>query len=720
MRALFALPLTGLVVTATALGTNQKPQKINPPQAPQIPHTTPVFGDDLPDPYHWMLTYPGQPHSPAVIDYLNKENAYAESHFKTLGTFRQKIGREIKAKLTSAVPSAPEQIGNFLYYRKQESQQQYFDVYRRHVAGGPEEKVIDANTEAKSYSFYELSDYTISPDGNLLAWLVHLSGQPNIARIKNLKTGQIESLAVNPDPFNNIAWSADSEFIYYSTYDDIHRPSKVFIHKIGTPPTSDVLAFEEKDKEFMIEKVTNTKDGKYVLITTRREDLTTEVLYKKSDSNGQPFMSFGPRTHAQSYSVEHQGSDFFILSNHDSVDQGLYKAPDVSPSREHWITMIPPNKDRPLNDFVSFNGYLVLAARVDGLPELEVFNLSTGIISTIDFKEPLYELEITPYGPQMNLSFNRSSIYLNYHSLAVTDRTYEYDFKTGQSRIVHENPKQNLDPKTFLTKRVWVTSRDGVQIPIALVHKKDVKFDGSAPMLLTAHGMYGYSYMLTQPTMYSVASMAPLLDRGWIVAIPSVRGGGEFGPAWAEAGRLQNKTNTFNDFIDAAEFLEKNHYTSPDKMAIRGLSAGGLLLGYVVNNRPDLFKAAVFRSPFVDLMNTMLDTKIPLTTEEWTQWGNPYTELDFKNMRSYSPYDNIKLQKYPSMLVRAAFNDTQVLIHEPAKWTAKLRAMDKIGKDLLFKIDMKGGHAGDSGSDGVAEDESYDMTWLLHQVGMDR
>jgi len=691
---------------------------IQPPVAPKNPFSVTLHGDTRVDDYHWMLTYPGDKHPQQLLDYLNAENTYTNEKTKHIELFRQKLLQEMSAKTSAAQPSVPEKFGKYLYYGRIEKGKEYQTIYRMEIGSNQEELILDCNELAKGKDYFIFLSYQLSPDGTKFAYTFLLTGSASSLYVKDLTTGQTEKIIQDDLAWGKFAWGADSRALTFVTMDSEKRGYRVSTHTLGANSSQDRLVYEEKDNLFEVTDLKNTHDGKYILLEITSKS-TSEIRYLPSDQLGGNPQIFSPRKKDHIYSVEHQDGQFYVLSNYLSVRGGVYKASLAKTSVENWQPLISPSSDRSIVGMYSFKNYLVLLTRVNGLPQVSVFNLKTQRLAEVQFDEPVYEVQVRPWsGLPTNLEYDSQNFVFSYYSLTTPNRVYRYNFETQKKEIAYDDTQGSLSSQNFEVHRFFIPARDGVQVPVSLIYKKGVTLDGSAPLFLNAYGSYGDNFSINYVHGYTTSSMAPLLDRGVIVAIAFVRGGGEMGPQWYLDGKLMKKKNTFNDFIDTAEYLVKQKYSSPQKIGIRSYSAGGLLVGYVINNRPDLFKAAIAHAPFVDLLNTGLDEKIPLTTQEWGDWGNPNLPEDYFYMKSYCPYTNIGHHDYPALLVKSSLDDNQVMVHEPTKFVAKLRTLKTDNNDLLLKVNMTGGHGGKSGQQGELEDVSFDLAWILDQLGI--
>ncbi|MDP3920416.1 MAG: S9 family peptidase [Candidatus Omnitrophota bacterium] len=675
------------------------PKKLKRPRAPKIPHKTRRHGHVLHDDYNWMR----ERKHPKVLSYLKAENAYTDAVMKPTEATQKKLYREMVGRIKETDCSVPVKIDKYYYYYRTKKGKQYtIQCRRKSSVTGPEEVFLDVNRMARGHSYFQLGACTVSPDHRYLAYAIDTNGNETYTlRIKDLKTGKLL-----PDEITgigtNVVWAEDGETLFYVMLDPASRPFKLFRHRINSSPAQDCLVYHETDDAFFL-SISKTKSRKFLLIETGSRT-SSEVLFLPATEPAGRFKMVERRRHAVEYSVEHHGKWFYIVTNDHAKSFRLMRAPVPSPGRKWWREVIGHRIDVKLEDFDVFADYLVLYEREKGLAHIRIMALKGGRSHRIKFPEPVY----TVWGGQ-NPEFNSRRLRFAYNSLVTPTSVYEYDMKTRRRFLKKQMPVLGgYKPTNYKCERVFAKSHDGTAIPISLVYRRGMKRDGTNPLLLYGYGSYGISI---DPEFSS--HRISLLNRGFIYAIAHIRGGGDLGRVWYEDGKLLKKKNTFEDFIASAEHVIQSKYTARDKLVIYGGSAGGLLMGAVINKRPDLFYAVIAKVPFVDIMNTMLDKKLPLTIPEYEEWGNPEKKKYFSYMRSYSPYDNVTDQRYPHMLITGGLNDPRVQYWEPAKWTAKLREVQRDDKILLLKMNMGAGHGGASGRYDYLREIAFDYAFLL-------
>jgi oligopeptidase B len=569
----------------------------------------------------------------------------------------------------------------------------------------PEEVLLDLNALAEGHTFLGIGAYTVSDDGHWLAYSTDTTGYRQYTlHVKDLRTGVV--LPERIERTGNVVWANDNRTIFYTTEDEVSKRSDRFWrHVVGTE-RSDLL-FEEADDLFDL-VAGRSLDRKIIFVTSYAKTMR-EVRYLPAHDPVGELTVVLPREEGHEYGADHYNGRFYIRTNRAAKNFRVVSAPMDDPSEKNWTPFIDYDPAVNVEAITFFAGHAVVSEREGGLTHLRVIDMHTRQSHRITAEEPDYAM-----GMAANPEFDTTTLRFNYQSMVTPSSVYDYDMRTRERTLLkRQEVLGGYDPRQYEARRVWAEARDGTKVPISMVHRKGVLLDGSAPMLLYAYGSYGVSL---EPTFSS--NRLSLLDRGAIYAVAYVRGGGELGEEWREQGRMHLKWNTFNDFIDCAEFLGKQNYTSPDRLVIQGGSAGGLLMGVVVNQRPDLFKAAVAQVPFVDIMNTMLDASLPLTTSEWIEWGNPNELTAFEYMLSYSPYDNVRRQEYPAMLIQASLNDSQVPYWEAAKWAAKLRELKTDDHPLLLKTNMGAGHGGASGRYDALRETAFTYAFVLWQMGL--
>lgn len=700
-----------LFLVLVSLSAFAQSERVIAPVAPKHYFEINMHGDKRVDNYYWMLAYPGEEHTQEFLDYVTAENVYTEEKTKGIEGLRKELLGEMIARTADSDLSVPEKIGNYLYYSKTEAGKDYPLIVRKEITSDREEVLLDCNELAKGHDFFSLEGYALSPDQKKLLYREYYAGGVRSLFMKNLTTGETKLVRESDASYAGFAWSADGASVFYVTYDEAQRPYRVVQQNLATDESK--VVYEERDSIFEIDELRKSGDGRFLYVEIGSKS-TNETLFLNFEENGAELKVFSKRKAGHRYSVENHDGSFYVLSNKDGVNFGLYKTSEGRTESEHWQTLQAPQSTRYLKDLSMFKDFMVLFLRQDGLTQLEVFDFKSQTSNPVTFEEAVYDIELSE---GTNVEYERSSFVFKYTSFLVPSRVYTYDVVKKEKSVLKETPVGGgFDPANYVVERKLVAVRDGVRVPVSLVYRKGTKLDGSTPLFLNAYGNYGSPFFFDWVHSFTVASISPLLDRGVIYGIAHIRGGGEMGPQWYFDGKLQKKLNTFNDFIDVSEWLIANNYTSSEKFGVRSLSAGGLLVGYLTNNRPELYKAVIAHAPFVDLLTTMTDEKIPLTTQEWEEWGNPNIELEYNYMRQYCPVSNVGAHAYPHMLVKTSLKDTQVMVHEPTKWVAKLRAMKTDSNELLLSVNTKGGHSGDSGRYAELEEVSLDLAWMLSKI----
>lgn len=672
------------------------------PMAEKKPKTTNIHGETLIDDYFWLR----EKNNPAVIAHLQAEEAYTEQVMKPTAGLQEKIYKEMLSHIKQTDTNVPYRWGDYFYYSRTEEGKQY-PIYcrKRGSLSAPEEVVIDQNELAKGQKFMSIGVFMPSDDGNLLAYSTDNTGYRQYTlQIKNLKTGEL--LPERIERVNYLAWATDNKTFFYVTEDPVtKRSDKFFRHVIGTDKND--LVYEEKDELFDL-GAGRSRDKAMILVHSFSKT-STEALYLPANEPNASLKVILPRQPDHEYDVDHRGNLFYIRTNKGAKNFRVVTAPVNDPSEKNWKEFVVHRPAVKVEGVDLFADHAVLSEWENGLQQLEVVNFKTNKRNNIKFPEPVYSVGLTS-----NREYNTSVVRYVYNSLVTPNSYFDYDMNTGKSSLLKQQEVPGgFDRANYKSERVFATASDGTKVPISMVYRKGIKLDGSAPLLLYGYGSYGYSF---PPTFDS--NRLSLLDRGVIFAIGHIRGGSEMGEEWRQAGRMMNKMNTFTDFIACADALVKMKYTSSDRLVIEGGSAGGLLVGVVSNLRPDLFKAVVSHVPFVDVLNTMLDATLPLTTSEYIEWGNPNEKPAYDYMKKYSPYDNIEKKNYPATLVKVSLNDSQVPYWEGAKLVAKLRAMKTDNNPLLLKVNFGAGHGGASGRYDALREEAFDFAFMLWQMGI--
>jgi len=664
--------------------------------------TTDIHGTTLVDDYFWLR----EKTNPAVMAHLKAEDEYAQAMMKHTAALQEKLYQEMLSHIKQTDRQVPYRWGNYFYYTRTEEGKQY-PIYCRKKGSvdAPEEIVLDENDLAKGQQFMSVDSFVPSDDGNLLAYSTDNTGYRQFTlQIKDLRTGQLFPERI--ERVNGIAWATDNKTFFYVTEDPVtKRTDKFFRHVLGSEKSD--LIYEEKDELFDI-GVSRSRD-KEVIFLDAVSKTSTEAHYLRSDDPNGTLKVILPRQTEHEYDVDHRNNTFYIRTNKGAKNFRIVTAPVDDPSEKNWKEFVAHRPAVKVEGISLFANHAVLSEWENGLQQLEVVDFKTDKRQRIKFPEPVYSAELSN-----NREYNTSVVRYDYDSLVTPSSVFDYDMNTGKTTLLKQQEVPGgFDRKNYKSERAFATASDGTKIPLSIVYRNGVKLDGSAPLLLYGYGSYGYSI---PPTFNS--NRLSLLDRGVIFAIAHIRGGSEMGEEWRLAGRMMNKMNTFTDFIASAESLIKMKYTSKDRLVIQGGSAGGLLVGAVTNMRPDLFKAVVSQVPFVDVLNTMLDASLPLTTSEYIEWGNPNEKAAFEYMKTYSPYDNIARKDYPAMLVKVSVNDSQVPYWEGAKLVARLRAMKTDHNPLLLKVNFGAGHGGASGRYDALRETAFNYAFMLWQMGL--
>ncbi len=677
---------------------------VKPPVAKIEPKADTLFGQEMMDNYFWLR----ERDNPEVIAYLEAENSYTDAVMKHTEKLQDKLYKEMVSRIKETDLSVPVKWGDYYYYSRTEEGKQYKIYCRKQKSLEAEEEVmLDVNQLAEGHDYYDLGAYQVSPDHRLLAYVFDTTGNERfILRVKDQKTGELY-----PDVIDSVStsfeWANDNQTIFYTITDEAWRPYKVYRHTLGHDVENDELVYHEKDDAYFLD-INKSKSQKFLLINL--ESMTTsEICYLDADDPTGKFRVIHPRQHDMEYSVYHHADQFYIVTNDHAKNFKLMRAPVSNPSRSNWMEVVPHRDSVKLDRIEVFRDFLVFYERENGLNQIRIGGFDTDQTYTIEFPEPVYDC----WG-DWNPDYNSQLLRFNYMSLVTPKSVYDYNMKTKERELKkQEEVLGGYDSDEYQSERTFALADDGARIPVSMVYRKGMVKDGKNPLYLYAYGAYGSSM---DPWFSS--NRLSLLDRGFIFAIAHVRGGGEMGRYWYDDGKLLNKKNTFTDFIATAEHLIAEKYTSSEKLVIDGASAGGLLIGAVVNMRPDLFGVVIADVPFVDLINTMMDESIPLTVIEYEEWGNPHKKEHFDYMFSYSPYDNVKAQNYPNMLILGGLNDTRVQYWEPAKWTAKLRATKTDTNRLLLKTNMGTGHGGASGRYDRLKEIAFDYAFVLDVLGI--
>ena len=596
--------------------------------------------------------------------------------------------------------SVPYRRGPYMYHSKVAAGKQYPVYVRKPVSGGAEQVLLDQNELAKGLGYYAINAQVVSDDNSLLAFTFDSTGyRQYVLRVKDLRTGRM--LPDRVARVTSLEWSKNGHTLFFTTEDSItKRSDKFWRHSLGSPKTD--LLYDEKDEKFDISSGRSLDENMIFLQAGAKT--SGEAYYLPADKPMSAPKMLIARSSGHEYDADYDNGRFYFRTNKGAKNFRVVSAPVSNPSQ--WTDVVPARQNVKITSMEFYRNYIVLNEREGGLPYIDIIDKKTHASHRIATSEPTYSMSTS-----VNAEYDTSKLRYVYNSLVTPPSTFDYDMSTKASTLLKQQEVPNYDHSKYESQRIWAIARDGTKVPVSLVYKKGTKMDGSAPMLLYAYGSYGVSF----DANFSSSRLA-LLDRGFIWALASIRGGGELGEEWRDAGRMGYKMNTFTDFTDVADYLEKNKYTSADRLAVQGGSAGGLLMGAVANMRPDLFKAMIAQVPFVDMMNTMMDASLPLTTAEYTEWGNPNVKSEFDYMMKYSPYDNVKAQKYPAMLVEVSLNDSQVPYWEGTKFVAKLRRMKTDDNVLMLKANMGAGHGGASGRYDRLKDVAFEYAFLLSQL----
>ena len=696
--AQFALCLTTVLTSVSCTSSGR------PPVASVKPYVQTTHGHTRVDDYYWLR----QRDNPEVIAYLNAENRHTDAVMRHTRGLQRRLFREMKGRIKENDLSVPERVDDYFYYtRTVEGAQYRVHCRKRGGLDAPEEILLDENELAAGKDYFRLGVFNVSPDHNLLAYSVDDAGDETYTiHVKDLRTGTLLPDRV-PNTYYEVAWANDNQTLFYNTLDAAKRPYRIYRHRLGTDATSDVLVHHEPDERFFVQ-IERTRSDRFLLLTLK-SSITSEAWYLDADTPEGVFTVIQPRQQGMEYTVDHHGDDFYIVTNDNAVNFKLVKAPVAAPSKGNWVEVIPYRPTVKIDGVDAFKNHMAVYERDNGLPTLRIMDLSGGGEYGVDFPEPVYT-----YRAIGNPEFDTNTLRFTYASLVTPPSVFDYNVKTRTRELMKQDEVLGgYDPSQYVSERVFATASDGTQVPISLVYRRDFVKDGTRPALLDGYGSYGFA---RDP--YFSSQRLSLLDRGFVFAIAHIRGGGDLGRPWYEDGKFLHKKNTFTDFIACAEYLIAEGYTSPDRLAITGGSAGGLLMGAVTNMRPDLFKAVVARVPFVDVINTMLDPTIPLTVIEYEEWGNPNDKAYYDYMLSYSPYDNVTAKAYPNLLITAGLNDPRVQYWEPAKWTAKLRSLKTDDNWLLLKTNMGAGHGGASGRYDALKETAFQYAFMLDVLGM--
>lgn len=676
--------------------------QFTPPKAEKIPHQTPIHGVVLEDDYFWLR----QRENPKVMDLLKAERAYCDQAMAHTTERQQTLYDEMLERIEQTDTSVPYREGEFTYYERTEEGKPYKIYCRKPYpeGSGKEQIIFDANKAAEGHRNFRVGMIDVSPDGRMAAIATDLNGEEKYTiTIRDLR-GDSDLPEKLVDVSGDVAWAADGRTIFYTTLDEAHRPFKLFRHLVATDPAGDALIYHEKDDAFFL-SVELSRSQKFILINSSSKDTSEWRFLNARLAQNKPTI-IEPRQKGHEYSVDHHENRFLILTNDGAPNFRLVEAPISSPGMDSWRELLPGKSDVLLESIEAFKYYLVVVYREGGLPHIGIRNYA-GLSKDIPTSEPSYVI-----APEINPEYDVKHFRYTYTSPITPSSVYSIDMDSGETTLLKQQPVHGYDSSQYEVELQQVKAGDGQLVPLTIAHKKGLVRNGTSPALLTGYSAYGFS---AWPS-FSSAEVS-LLDRGFVLAEAHSRGGSDKGRSWYEDGKLMHKKNTFTDFISCAEYLIANQYTAPEHLAIRGGSAGGLLMGAVATMRPDLFEVVIAEVPFVDVVNTMLDRTLPLTVTEYDEWGNPETDkVAFDYIRSYSPYDNTRPAKYPSMLLTGGLNDPRVSYWEPAKWAQKLRENNTGSNEILFKVELDAGHGGMADRYAALHEEAFVQAFILDRL----
>lgn len=677
---------------------------MKPPIAPQKDYAYTIHGDQIEDNYFWLR----DKDDPEVINYLSAENAYTEFVLNDYQQVREDLFQELKSRIKEDDSSPPAKSDNYYYYSRVETGKQYSISCRKKDSLEADEQIIlDSNELAEGLSYFSLGVFNISLNHEILAYSTDTDGSERYTIFfKDLATGELL-----PDRLENTyyssAWASDHQSFYYVVLDDNLRPYRIYRHRLGTPQTADELLYEEESAQFFL-GLDQSQDDRYIFLAVDGK-ITSEVYFLSADDPSGKFQLIAPRQRGVEYDVTYHEGYFYILTNESAPNFKVMRTAISNYDRAEWTEFLAHDPEVLLEGISEFKDYLIISDRYQGLERLRIYYFSDGHIHNMQFDDPTYAV----FG-SANYEYDTHILRFGYSSLVMPSTIYDYDLTTHTKSIVKQDEiPSGYDPNLYTSERIYATSHDGTAVPISLVYAKSLVKDGTNPLYLYGYGSYGLSL-----DAYFSSKRLSLLERGFVWAMAHIRGGSEMGRHWYEDGKFLHKKNTFLDFVSCAEHLIRDNYTSVQKIVISGGSAGGLLVGAVLNLRPELFKAAIANVPFVDVLNTMLDDSLPLTQTEYDEWGNPHDRQFYEYMRSYSPYDNVSAKDYPNLLITAGLNDPRVTYWEPAKWTAKLRSMKTDHNLLLLKTNMDAGHSGASGRYEYLKEVALEYTFILLVFGL--
>lgn len=676
--------------------------KIQPPIAKIIPHELEKHGHVRIDNYYWL----NDRENPEVIDYLNKENDYYNQSTAHTKDFQKDLFEEMKARIKEDDSSVPYFYNGYYYITRFEKGKDYpIHSRKKGSLDAKEEIMFDCNEMAKGHSYFNLNGINISEDNKWVSFGVDtVSRRQYTIQIKNLETNEILPLKIE-NTTGGATWASDNKTLFYSRKDEVTlRPDRIYKHKLGSNPSEDVVVYFEKDDTFNV-SIYKSKSKKYLIISSE-STLTSEFQILLSATPDEQFKVFQKRTRELEYSISHYEDSFYIVTNKDDATNfKVMKTPEDKTSKENWVDLIPHREEVLLEGIDIFKDYLVVSERFDGLNKIRIMPWS----GEGEYYLP-FELETYTAYTTTNIDFDTEILRYGYQSMAIPSSVIDFNMRTKEKTILKEQEVLGgkFDKNNYIEERIWATAQDGTKIPMSMVYRKGVELNGKNPFLLYAYGSYG----MTMEPYFSTTRLS-LLDRGFIYAIAHVRGGEDMGRMWYEDGKLLKKKNTFTDFIDCSKHVIAEKYTSEEHLYAEGGSAGGLLMGAIINMNPELYNGVIAQVPFVDVVTTMLDDTIPLTTGEYDEWGNPNVKKYYDYMLSYSPYDNVKEQDYPNLYISTGLHDSQVQYWEPAKWVAKLRVLKTNSKQLFMDTNMDAGHGGASGRFESLKEVAKEFSFLL-------
>lgn len=683
------------------------PENVTPPTPDKQIREFTLHGDKRVDEYYWL----NQRTDEKVLNYLKAENAYLDTMMASTRDFQQQLFEEMKGRIKENDESLPFKDNGYFYYtRYQEGKQYPVFARKKESLTAPEEVMLDQNVLAEGFKYYAIAGRQVSDDNRILAYTVDtVSRRLYGLRFKNLETGEDYPEMIPNVDGGSIAWAADNKTVFYILKDlTTLLGYQVWRHELGTPKEKDVMVYEEKDNRYSL-YVYKSKSDKYILIVSDMNEISTEVkMLEAADPSG-TLKVFQPRQEGLQYAVEHFNDKFYIRTDLAAPNFRVMETPEAQTGRENWKEVIPHRENVYISGMTLFAKHLVLTEIKDALTQIRVIDANTKADHYIGAEEPVFTTNV-----HINPDFNTNTLRYSYTSMTTPYSIYDYNMDTKEKKLMKQTEVLGgFNKNDYQSERLWASARDGAKVPVSILYKKGLNKDGNNPTLLYAYGSYGYNSF---PSFNS--NILSLVNRGFVYAVAHVRGGQELGRQWYDNGRMLKKKNTFYDFIDVGEFLIRQNFTSTKHLYANGGSAGGLLMGAIVNLRPDLWHGVIAEVPFVDVVTTMSDPTIPLTTGEYEEWGDPSVKEEYEYMKSYSPYDNVVRKDYPNMLVTTGLHDSQVQYFEPAKWVARLRERKTDNNLLLFKINMDFGHGGASGRFDYLKDEALQYAFLLALEGI--